>query len=568
MKKKLKQLIPDREKEQKSIEKLRNTIFESVWAQRKYTNKTSVTYLFYVMVTQETYYNKVLDSTEFSCHPVFRCKKCDNYSNSKNCCMIYVDETGRVYQNWKAFVEENVLPGGTMVAPRKGIYNFNENNEVILDIYCTPNGTTGAKVMSFAQTGSAVLGIGAACVPFAALALPIAAPVLATAGLIGLGIGAFTSITSVLNLVDRSKHEQSISITDSQARSSYVGVVGGAVGVVAAGATKAMTSMAAAGKATAGLEVFINGMNITSIVISGSGVASGVLDLLLKYNNGDKISKLDVMQLSASLFLFTHSVYNFQLASQIANEARTNSIQAYRKALSNRLRKMFDKMSKETMRICGNTLRKMDVIRSVNEIPDRQYLNNLFKVFGNAGNGILLKEDVKLLFTNGEKEHNIDMMQDPLNDINNKSKNPLMTLENLALAFPNGIIILLREYGMLFLKNIADGYKFQDVILAMAKHFSENTFKHLMTLAQDFIENMLPDIQQILKLYIPTESVLYRILKCVLNYYYFDYDFISELSAKILKAVKTYYMKLNPNNDFELTKRCPDCFGRFYVCNL
>lgn len=164
--------------------------------------------------------------------------------------MIYVDETGRVYQNWKSFIEENILPAGTMVAPRKGVYNFNRNNEVILDIYCTPNGTTGAKVMSAAQTGSAVVGIGAACVPIAALALPVAAPVMAAAGIIGLGVGAFTSITSALNLTDRKKHEQSISITDSQARASYLGVAGGIVGMAAAGATKIMTSMAAAGEAT------------------------------------------------------------------------------------------------------------------------------------------------------------------------------------------------------------------------------------------------------------------------------------------------------------------------------
>lgn len=57
-----------------------------------------------------------------------------------------------------------------------------------------------------------------------------------------------------------------------------------------------------------------------------------------KYTDGEKITSLDVLQLSASLVLFTHSVYNFQLASNIANNARIESIRSYRETLSNRQR--------------------------------------------------------------------------------------------------------------------------------------------------------------------------------------------------------------------------------------
>ncbi|XP_065360613.1 uncharacterized protein pst [Calliphora vicina] len=624
MKNKIKQLIPDQKKGQKTIVNLRNTIFENVWAQRKYTNRTSVSYIFYVMVTKDEDFNTALDSTEFSCHPVFRCRKCVNRSDSSKCCMIYVDETGRVYQNWKSFVDENVLPAGTMVAPRNGIYNFNKKNEVILDIYCTPNGTTGAKAMNIAQTGSAVMGIGAACVPLAAIALPIAAPVVGAAGLIGLGVGAFTSITSALNLSDRKKHEQSISITDSQARGSYLGVIGGAVGVFAAGATRFMTSMAAAGKATAGIEVLVNGINISSIVLSGSGVANGVLDLIFKYNDGDKISSLDVLQLSASLVLFTHSVYNFQLASQIANDARVNSIKSYRETLSNRQRKMFDKMSKETVRIRGSTQGKMDIIRGVNEIPDRQYLNDLFKInkqlnqrnvrpaFGEAGKGVVLNNELpvdtaalrqsvqhqqgpnileqvarpipsthnsdtyttqtpkmaRLLYSTGTIEQAIDINQDPLNP-NNNSQNIISILRNLAVALPNGVIIFLKQYGDLFMKNITDGYKFQDVILSMADNFQEQVLRFLMKLAQDFIERFLDEIHRVLKLFIPTESVLYRMVKHVLeNYKDLSYEYIANKGNEITAAVKRYFLSLNPNNPYELSKKCPDCNGMFYICQL
>ncbi|XP_023298631.2 uncharacterized protein LOC111681138 [Lucilia cuprina] len=624
MKEKIKQLIPDQEKGQKTIENLRNVIFENVWAQRKYTNRSSVSYIFYVMVTKDEDFNTAPESTEFSCHPVFRCKKCDNNSDSSKCCMIYVDETGRVYQNWKSFVNENVLPAGTMIAPRHGIYNFDKNNDVILDIYCTPSGTAGAKFMNAAQTGSAVAGIGAACVPLAALAMPIAAPVVAVAGLIGLGVGAFTSVTSALHLSDRAKHEQSISLKDSQARGSYLGMVGGAIGVAAAGATAAMTSMAAAGKATAGIEVFVNGINITSIVLSGSGVANGVLDLIFKYNDDEKISSLDVLQLSASLVLFTHSLYNFQLASQIANDARVKSIQTYRETLSNRQRKIFDKMSKETVRIRGNTQGKMDIIRGVNEIPDRQYLNDLFKInkqlnkksirpaFAESGKGVVLNNELpvetsvlrqsvqhqkgpnileqvsqpipsthnsdtyttqtpkmaRLLYSTGNVEQNIDMNQDPLNPPK-RSQNAIAILPNLAVGLPNGIVIMLELYGKMFLDNIADGYKFQDVILTMANHLQENVLRYLMELAKTFIENFLIEIERVLSLFIPTESVLYRILIHVTkNYSDLSYEYISKKGHEIIMSIKKFYLSLNPNNPHGLSKKCPVCQGMFYICQL
>lgn len=43
---------------------------------------------------------------------------------------------------------------------------------------------------------------------------------------------------------------------------------------------------------------------------------------------------LEIVQLSSSLFIFTHSVYNFQTAKGIINSARTSTIGEYRRGLS------------------------------------------------------------------------------------------------------------------------------------------------------------------------------------------------------------------------------------------
>uniref|UniRef100_A0A1I8NXR2 DUF4781 domain-containing protein n=1 Tax=Stomoxys calcitrans TaxID=35570 RepID=A0A1I8NXR2_STOCA len=618
MQEKIKQLIPDQEKGQNSVEKMRASIFNSVWAQRKYTNGNSLTSIFYVMVTPEENLVPARESTTFSCHPVFRCRKCivDN-NDSSNCCMIYVDETGRVYQNWNSFIEDNVLPAGILVTPRRGVYNFDERNNVILEIYRTPNGKPGTKLMNAAQTGSAVLGMGAAVVPLAALALPIAAPVVAGAALVGLGVGAFTSITSALNLRDRAKHEQTLSVMDSQARSNYLGVAGGILGMAAAGATRAMTSMAAAGKATKGLEVLVNGINVSSIVLSGSGVANGALDLIFKFRDNDEISSIDILQLSASLVLFTHSLYNFQLASRIANDARTNSIKSYREALSGRQRRMFDKMSKETIRTSGEKQGKIDIVRNINKIPDRQYLNDMFKVnkqmnkanvkpsFG--PNGLVLNNEVpidaaalrqnvnilkqvtnpipsthqaasgsdtaltagRLYYTTNEatSRRECNNLCDVLNDSRNFGISKEI-LGSLYLTLSNGIGICLKDYGNKFLQNIIDSEKFQDVISTMAKNFPDNICKHILGLAQRFIDDMLDEIMRQVRSSISTESIIYRILELfVKKYKDVPYAYIAAESDKILMTIKIYFLSLNTSG-YGGTTKCTHCVGRYSVCSL
>ncbi|XP_058983978.1 uncharacterized protein LOC131804795 [Musca domestica] len=623
MQSKIKQLIPDQETGQKGIEKMRENIFESVWAQRKYTNGNSCTYIFYVMVTEETDFNIAPDSTKYSCHPIFRCKKCDANNDSSKCCMIYVDETGRVYPNWKSFLEENVLPAGTMILPRRGVYNFDKNDDVILDVYCTPNGTPGAKLMNAAQTSSAVLGVGAACVPIAAaLTLPVAAPVMAAAGLVGLGVGAFSTITSALNLHDRKKHEQSINITDSQARASYLGIAGGVLGMAAAGATRFLNSMAVAGKATAGIEVVVNGINISTILVSGTGLANGVLDIIFKYRDDDTLSALDVLQLSASLVIFTHSVCNFQLASTIANEARTNSIKSYRETLSNRQRRIFDKMSKETIRIRGDTQGKMDIIRNINKIPDRQYLNDLFKVnkklneakvrpaFSASDEGVVLNNEMsvntaalrqninlleqvsqpipathtdgnntastgpaRLLFS-GTGRINPDgflNLEETLNDreISGSSGRTMDVLRGLSVMLPSGIIVELIAFGEGFLKQITDGEKFQDVIETMASKLPEKVVIFVFELTQHFMEVMMREIASVLHFYISTESVLYRILKYILTKLeFFTYDYIVTKRQEILLYLREHYLSLNSNNNQATSTKCSECHGWYYICQL
>ncbi|XP_030239496.1 uncharacterized protein LOC115562330 [Drosophila navojoa] len=332
------------QKQKAANEDLRETFFNAIWSQRKYCNRQSLTSIFYVMVaTDETDHTKAAIATEWSCHPVVRVRRCvsisEDSTNSSDCCMVFVDDQGRVYQNWMAYVENNELPKGIMVAPRRGVYNL-INNVVQLETWLTPVSTTRRQVLNAMDTTTAVTGLAAASVPLLGLlAVPIAGPVMAAAGLAAMVCGGYGLGRSASQLVDRGTHEQSISITNRTARNHWLGVGGGTVALGAAGATTLLTAATNAGREVGAItQLTVNGMNISSIMISGTGLANGIVDLVLKYMDGDDISAMDALQLSASLVLFTHSVYNFKLASTIISETSNNRIGTYRQTLSNRQR--------------------------------------------------------------------------------------------------------------------------------------------------------------------------------------------------------------------------------------
>lgn len=284
---------------------------------------------------------------------------------------------------------------------------------------------------------------------------------------------------------------------------------------------------------------------------------------------------------------------------------------------------MFDKMSKETVRISGDTQGKMDIIRNINKIPDRQYLNDLFKVnkklnaakvrpsFGAAGEGVVLNNEIPV--DTGALRQNLNLLdqvskpipqthqvdgtyQTPavrmlfvksgdssstgggsinLQETMNEQQNSLISgglmekLKTLSIFLADGTVIKLILYGEKFLRNITDGEKFQDVILSMAENFTEQTFRYLLELTKQFIENMLDEILHALKFFIPTESVLYRMLKHVLRTYQdLSYEFISTKGREILYNLRLYYLSLNCNNAESPREKCSHCQGEYSICKL
>ncbi|XP_039487580.1 uncharacterized protein LOC120449263 [Drosophila santomea] len=604
-------------------ERARQIIFDAVWEQRKYTNRQSLTAIIYVIVvTDETDVNRAEDCRAFSVHPVFRARRCvtdssGTSSDSSNCCNLFIDEVGRVYQNWEQYVQTNELPAGVMVAPERGIYRL-VRDQVRLDKYQTPAGTTNRRVLGYLDTGSAVGGFFAACVPIAALlTLPVSGPVMAVAGAVGLASAGYATTRSASRLVDRSQHEQSINVTDREARGHWLGVTAGAVGLGAAGATTALTTATNAGREVGAItQLTVNGMNISSIVVSGTGVANGVLDLILKAKDGDDITGMDVLQLSASLVLLTHSVYNFKLASTIISETSNANIADYRRNLSNRQRRSFDKASKETVRLKGNSVGKLDIIRNVNEMSPQEF-NDLYKInknlnqegvrysFASEGTGFLLNGEVQ---TTGAElrasvQHNqgsnvLGTVSQPipgshagsgrlqLDGVNQVSRliGPLPTSHSrpepstyaagvfilqLSSVVVRGVVFAMEKYGTIIFEHVINAESFEHLINGMANNLEPEVFDFIMNLTQTFMDTMLNNLTSVLKFYISTESVLYRILVQILrNYENMPYSVIADHTGEILSAVRAYFLTLNPNAFPGLLQRCAKCVGYFSTCPL
>lgn len=94
-------------------------------------------------------------------------------------------------------------------------------------------------VVGLATAGISILGLCTALV---------AAPVVAAAAVTGAACAGYSALRSGSNLVDRKKHEQSVALSDRQARGSWLGVAGGVVGLGASSSTRLLQTAATAGK--------------------------------------------------------------------------------------------------------------------------------------------------------------------------------------------------------------------------------------------------------------------------------------------------------------------------------
>lgn len=171
----------------------------------------------------------------------------------------FIDSNLRVYESWDYFKKSNKYPECWYLLPRCGKYYGNETGKVILELEQSPASSLLNKVGNILDTGGLILGLGSAAIGIASIFMPVAAPLL-VGSVVAAGVsGTYSFGRSVSTLRDRHKHQQSISLMDSEARSAWIELTLSAVAVgVSAGSVMSSvqaassTGKAAASTATAG----------------------------------------------------------------------------------------------------------------------------------------------------------------------------------------------------------------------------------------------------------------------------------------------------------------------------
>lgn len=579
-------------KENKRLGKIRDAVVTAAWNQRKYYGRNLLMSIVYVLCTNYTE-NKLYaqHQTSYGVYPLMRIRKCCKDNDSTDCCMVFVDDNGRVYQDWDDYLENNNLPEGILVAPRKGYYNFNEGGQVLLQCEETPAAKPLSKAGDVINTTAGIAGLGAAGVTIASLALPVAAPVLIGAAVVGIGSGICGAVSSIVRLVDRGKHEENINLSNSQARADWLGVAGGVVSIGASGATSVLSRFAATGRNVSSIaRGAVNGLNLATIAINGFGAGNSAIEIITKVLNDEKVSPIDVAQLGASLFLVTHSVYNFQTASQIVNSSRDATIQTSRKALSNRQRKAFDRAYKETIRLKGQNQGKMDVIRALNKMPDsKQPLNDLFKInkqLNENGLKASFNPDGKILLNNDlaiesgvlrqNLQHGIGdsiparVAAAPVNPVEYSGMVP-SGQQNHTFSRPalDQVVNFSQLLGITVLAAIDDTSNLEECVMNILRSVTKEGLKTLCRIASEYYEKNVKALEEALTRFIPFEEVLWKVFEIVKKecglhdiesfIEKLDFDFIQMKLAQV-------YQNLKPKLGSKV--KCSKCGGYFTICAI
>ena len=88
---------------------------------------------------------------------------------------VFIDPYGRVYKDWKDYLDNNIVPDCVLCYPTNGVYSA-VNGSVEVEFGISPAGRRGAKVLEVLDNAGTVLSGGAT---LARLVLPVTMPVVA-----------------------------------------------------------------------------------------------------------------------------------------------------------------------------------------------------------------------------------------------------------------------------------------------------------------------------------------------------------------------------------------------------
>ncbi|XP_043493321.1 uncharacterized protein LOC122518442 [Polistes fuscatus] len=304
--------------------------------------------------------------------PIFKIKNYCKTSSTEN--IEYIDNNGRVYEDWISYKTNNTLPDCVMVLPNGGLYQPNPEFEITeicstvwVEVCYSPASSLSAKLVSGADTASTVLNVGGLGIALASLVTPIG-PVVALAGIATTGVSsAWTFGRSIYQLYDRSSHRESLS--DRNALSAWLGIAGCTMGIAMSGGSIFLSKAAQAGQ-DIGLvaRTAYNATVICNMSINLVGLGYNGFNIVEKYQNENRIDWSDVFFFTTHAMFFGNTVLGMQFAHDVINTSRGNVMRDYEATLrSKRHRKAYN-------RIKRNATSDAEVVRYVRKVQTRTEL--------------------------------------------------------------------------------------------------------------------------------------------------------------------------------------------------
>nr|XP_023015251.1 uncharacterized protein LOC111504792 [Leptinotarsa decemlineata] len=394
---------------------------------------------------------------------------------------------------------------------------------VILENHLSPACGMTARIFQKADILSTGAGLASGAVFLAAsfTSIAIAPAVLLTAGGLGVTAGVYALGRSIYTLIDRKRHQESMSFSNSEARGAYLNILAGALGFAGSGATMAVSQLATNGiEIGQGAGAVVNFFGVANIGASGASIVNSGYDVFDQwYNENRKPSLLTIVQLSSSILFFGNALYNFKTCSTIVEETQAKTLQDYQASLrSNRHRKIFNKMMKETIRRNnGNKVQgKAEVISAVRNFPNK---DEVFAALTRS-NKAMNQKGVKFYASGGDLTMNGQKIN--TNDFTSMSKKDvgifLSKLPSKSVISHSDVLMMQRQFSINKLA-IPTTDQFSQFAVKMMGAYDGNIQKMIIIAMTKLYTSLSESIRTTLEEVFPDQPYCYNILSLVMEFF-------------------------------------------------
>ncbi|KAI4498881.1 hypothetical protein M0802_006056 [Mischocyttarus mexicanus] len=311
---------------------------------------------------------------EIQAVPIFKIKNCSPKSSSEN--IQYIDNNGRVYENWINYKTNNTLPACIMVIPNGGFYQPNQefpiteiSSTVWVEVCPSPASSLSAQFVTGVDTASTVLNVGGLGIAVASMLTPIG-PAVALAGLATTGVSsAWTFGRSIYHLYDRHSHRESVSPTNRSALSAWLGIAGCTMGLATSGGNILLSRAATVGQEIGlGARIVYNTTVIGNMSINLIGLGYSGYNIVENYQNGNSINLSDVFFFTTHAMFFGNAILATQFAHDVINISRGNVMSDFEATLRNRRHR------RAYNRVRRNATSDAEIVRYVRRVQTRREL--------------------------------------------------------------------------------------------------------------------------------------------------------------------------------------------------